>query len=191
AQRWVVISIECDSLSAHSLSIAFTKSTDPTNLTTGWCKYTLDTGGEFPDYPKAGHNNSDWLVGVNDFNTSPPNNFDTAELIAFKKPPNGKITSSCPSLSSDTLGSAGSPLLANGDQVFTAEPADQVDSGSPPGSGTASDSGYFVAYMFPFGGSANAVHVFMFNRDTSGAAHFAFEGDIGVTSYTFPGSVPQ
>ncbi|HEY1591222.1 MAG TPA: Ig-like domain-containing protein [Solirubrobacteraceae bacterium] len=189
AQRWVVISIECDSTSAHSLSIAFTKSTDPTNLATGWCKYTLDTGSEFPDYPKAGHNNSDWLVGVNDFSTS-FGSFDTAELIAFKKPPNGTITS-CPALGSDTAGSAGSPLSAHGDQVFTAEPADQVDSGAPPGSGTASDAGFFVAYAYPSGGSASAIHVFKFSRDTSGVAHFPFEGDIGVAAYSFPGSVPQ
>src|SRR5437588_2174799 len=36
AQRWVVISIACDSTSPHSLSIAFTKSTHPTNLSSGW-----------------------------------------------------------------------------------------------------------------------------------------------------------
>ena len=185
AQRWVVISIECDTLTAHSLSIAFTKSTDPTNLSTGWCKYTLNTGSEFPDYPKAGHNNSDWLVGANDYSTS-TSSFDTAELIAFKKPPNGTITT-CPGTQpSDVL--SGTPLTANGDAVFTPEAPDQVDSGAPPSSGTASDAGYFVAYHY---GSGSAIHVYKFTRDSAGIAHFTFEGDIGVAPYTFPGAVPQ
>ena len=189
AQRWVVISIECTSTSSHTMYLDFTKSTDPTNLSTGWCKYSIDSGSEFPDYPKAGHNSSDWLVGTNDFSTSGAQDFNTAQLWALQKPANGAIAS-CPALHVDKTSTATQLATVDGRVIFTPDASDQLDSGTPP-SGTASDTGYFVAYEQPSGGSASEINVIDFNRDASGTAHFTPEGDIPVTPYTFPGGVPQ
>jgi hypothetical protein len=189
AQRWVVVTIECSTDSSHTMYLDFTKSTDPTDLSTGWCKYSIDSGSEFPDYPKAGHNSSDWLVGTNDFGTI-SGNFDTSQLWAFEKPANGAI-GTCPVLHVDKTPTA-SPLKVAGKAIFTPDASDQLDSGAPP-SGTASDTGYFVAYQQPPSATTNAsdIDVIDFTRDASGTAHFTAVGEIPITPYTFPGGVPQ
>jgi hypothetical protein len=191
AQRWVVVTIECSSDSSHTMYLDFTKSADPTDLSTGWCRYSIDSGSEFPDYPKAGHNSSDWLVGTNDFGTT-SGNFDTSQLWAFEKPANGTV-GTCPVLHVDTTSTAHQLKTVDGSVIFTPDASDQLDSGAPP-SGAASDTGYFVAYEQPttHGTTTDAseIDVIDFTRDASGA-HFTAGGDIPITPYTFPGGVPQ
>lgn len=192
AQRWVVTSIECTNTGSHTLYLAFTKSADPTDLSAGWCTYAIDSGTEFPDYPKTGHNNSDWLVGTNDYSTT-TGAFDTSQLWAFPKPPNGTITGTCPTVNVDKTSTASTLTTVDGHSIFTPDASDQLDSGAPPPPGSASDTGYFVAYELPLTNatSASQIDVIDFSRDATGTAHFTAVGDIPVTSYAVPGAVPQ
>ena len=176
-------SIECVTTSSHTIYFAFSKSSDPTNLTSGWCKYSIDTGSSFFDYDKLGKNDSDWGLGGNDYSTS-TGNPTSADLYVIQKPANGTITT-CPSLN-DTHTSGGALASA-----FTVMPANQVDDAAPPPSGTASDPLWFIGWNYPGGASANTAAVFKYVRTSAGTPTFTSQGNIAVASYSIPAAVPR
>ena len=47
------------------LSWGFSKTSDPSNVTTDWCHYTLSYGIKFPDYPKLGDSQFFLIIGAN------------------------------------------------------------------------------------------------------------------------------
>lgn len=95
ANRWVYYSLDCAaSAGANGFSFGFSKTNNPTNLTTaGWCKYHFNTTSNLEDYGKLGNYNTGWIIGANEFPDAGGMNIS---VIGLRKPPAGTITT-CPS----------------------------------------------------------------------------------------------
>jgi hypothetical protein len=90
-ERWFAVGIRCDgTTSANALYVAFSKSSDPSALTTGWCRYSLSDGEALEDYPKLGLSSDHVAIGVNEFNAV-TEAFDSARIFSAPKPATGTI----------------------------------------------------------------------------------------------------
>src|SRR2546423_3386971 len=91
SSRWYYLAYEDETQNApFHLAFGWSKTADPTQLDdTGWCRFTLDTGALFPDYPKLGHDDQHLIFGVNAFDG---NDFVTAIVYSLPKPQNGEDT---------------------------------------------------------------------------------------------------
>ncbi len=178
-QRWLYLADDIASNGGDFLAFGFSKSTDPTNLVSGWCRYRINTdmgrpaGTFFDDYPKLGHSNSQVIFASNVFQGS---TFATGHIWRFNKPAAGTITT-CPAPPSLTFfGSPTSPLrTADGNLTGTMEPANTA---------AASVNGYVVAADDPPASQVMVWHV-------SSAGALVQDGNVNVTSYAGPGTVPQ
>lgn len=105
----------------NRLAFGFSKSASP-NSSADWCKYFINSGVEFPDFPKLGDSQHFILIGVNQYNP----NFIRSDLYTATKPANGTITT-CPSFAS--LNSRVFRNLTDpaGNRVFSPTPANSID----------------------------------------------------------------
>ena len=187
--RWFYVAIRCDATGQASgtLYVGFSKTSDPTNLSTapagGWCGYGYGGfGAAFEDYPKLGLDGTHIMIGANEFTGSGA--FD-ARIFGLAEPPAGAITT-CPAVGPAGLvfGSASSPLMTTvGHVAETPEPAMVAD---------ASTGGYLVAAdeATPFSG--NGANIQVWQMAGSGATPtLASLGAPGVPAYLLPASVPQ
>lgn len=184
ANRWFYVADRVVARGDNHLAFGWSKTADPSDLTTGWCRFSIPTGDQFDDYPKLGHNNNHIILGTNVFDDSlgGTGGFLTAHIWAIPKPANGDT--SCPTTAptATPFGSAATPLrTADSNLAFTPEPANTFDS---------SANGYIVAADFPGSGSANQVMAW----HISGAAatpSLTQDGNMSVTPYSVPANVPQ
>jgi hypothetical protein len=121
-KRFYYTMINSISQTNNDLAFGFSKSSSPSSgSSSDWCKYSIDFGSQFPDYPKLGDSQYFAVIGVNLF-TSSTSIFLGAEALAVKKPGSG---SGCPSSLSVT---SKSPLMSNGSTpAFTPVPANEID----------------------------------------------------------------
>src|SRR4051812_24438753 len=193
-QRWLylAVAITLDSFGnvtgPNYTLFGLSKSTDPSDLTNGWCSYSLPSGtatghGNLgPDFPKLGHDNLHILFGTDVFDQ--PGDFVTSQITSLPKPAPGTI-SSCPaSLAATVFGSVSSPLkTSDGDTVSTPVPANTADSSS---------SGYIVAADNPANaGSARNQLMAWHMAGSATAPALTADGNIGVNSYDVPASALQ
>lgn len=129
------------------LVYGFSKTSDPTDLTNGWCRYSLASGTLadgtplIDDYPKLGHDDRHLIFGSNVFTTDARETFVTARIWSVPKPSPGPLTS-CPAPPvATTFGSRSEPLHnGDGSLAFTPVPANTIN---------ASRAGYVVAAEDP------------------------------------------
>jgi hypothetical protein len=168
AGRWLYLADDEPS-SGHFLVFGFSKTSDPSDLVNGWCRYSVSTGNDFNDYPKLGHNDNNMIFGANVFGSV---SFKNAALWTAPKPAVGSTT--CPASVSATSFSLGSG-------VFTPVPANTSD---------GSANGYVVAASDPGSGTANHIGAYHVSGPAS-APTVTSDGSMTVSSYSVPANVPQ
>ncbi len=121
-KRFYYTTIDAVSQTNNNLAFGFSKSASPSSgSSSDWCRYSIDFGSQFPDYPKLGDSRYFALIGVNLFNSS-GSLFLGAEALAIKKPGSGSGCPSSPSVKSK------SPLMSNDStEAFTPVPANEID----------------------------------------------------------------
>jgi len=182
SKRWFYLNAAFNPINNGLLEFGFSKSSDPSNLTSGWCQYTLDissangvsTGTYFPDFPKLGHDNAHVLLTDNTFSSS---NFISAQIWSYPKPAAGAI-SACPASETTTLfGSSAAQLKTSlGNLAFTVIPANTADS---------SAAGFVVS-------ADGTTHLMTWEVDGSGGSPtLKKDGEITISTFGLPANVPQ
>src|SRR6266566_3022345 len=160
------------------LDIGFSTTATPTLSASSWCRYSLNFGSNFPDYPKLGDTKDFQLIGVNEFSGS---SFAGSHIAWLSKPPSG---TACPAPSTFKAGVSGTLKNANGTAAFTPVPANQTDTSS---------TGWAVARpaSIPSGG-ATFLTLFKVTKSATGTATIPTTGiSVPVTAYKVPASAPQ
>ena len=128
---------------ANMLIFGWSKTSDPSDLTNGWCRFGMARGNLLDDYPKLGHDDNFISIGTNVYDDS-TNKFLTANIFAIQKPAAGDT--SCAVNTILYVADAAHPLRnADGSIAFTPVPANTADS---------SPFGYIVAAHSPVDGTA-------------------------------------
>ena len=178
--RWFYAAIGFDqNLTNSYILFGWSMTADPNNLAAGWCRYAIQTGTNFPDFPKLGHDASFVIIGTNVFDTSKSGlPFVTSDIWAIAKPPATQSTCSA-SVSSTHFADATHPLKnADGTPAATPVPANTSDNFA---------TGYIVSAHDP---SVTAQSKLMVWHMAAGPTLVA-DGDIAVPTYAAPPSVPQ
>jgi hypothetical protein len=160
------------------LDIGFSTTATPTLSPSSWCRFALNFGSTFPDYPKLGDTQDFMLIGSNDF--SGPN-FAGSTIAWMTKPPAG---SACPAPGTLAIGLTGALKNADGTAAFTPVPANQTDT-SPAGWAVARPA------SIPPGG-ATFLTVFTVTKSATGAAVIPVTGtSVPVSAFQVPASATQ
>jgi hypothetical protein len=159
--------------STNLLLFGFSKTASPSSAG-DWCKYSINYGSEFPDYPKMGDSKRRILVGTNVFNSSGP--FLRTDLAAITKPVAGDT---CQAPETLTLSLATNLLDAKGRVAWTPVPANQTDDSS---------AGWVVATKCCSGG---LISVFKVTENSDGTISVGAARTLDVPSYSVPQSAPQ
>ena len=170
---------------ANMLIFGWSKTSDPSDLTNGWCKFGTARGKYLDDYPKLGHDNNFISIGTNVYDdTNAPNyTFLTANIFVINKPQLGD--SSCSVNTVLYVADASNPLHnADGSKAFTPVPANTVDS---------SAVGYIVAAHSPVDGVGTSAPKIMVWHWASigGTPSLVSDGDVSIPTFDVPAPVPQ
>lgn len=165
------------------LVYGFSKTSDPTDLANGWCRYSLASGTLadgtplIDDYPKLGHDDRHLIFGSNVFTTDAAQTFVTARIWSVPKPSPGPLTS-CPAPPVATsFGSQSEPLRnADGSLAFTPVPANTVN---------ASRAGYVVAAEDPTAAPRDQLMLWHVTG-TATSPTLVQDGQVTVRSYRVP-----
>jgi hypothetical protein len=137
--------------------VAVSRSPDPTNLTTNWCRYNIDARGEigsanesWGDYPGIGAGRDSFSMSLNNFRFS-DNSFRFARIHVWNKNVASNNATSCPTVPRRTF----QPSSTAGNfALFTIQPAQHYTS---PSSGTSTTNPAY--YLSTTRGSTNQYHV--------------------------------
>ena len=181
ANRWFYLAADIEGEGNNFLVFGWSKTSDPSDLTGGWCRFGLSTGDILDDYPKLGHNDNHIIFGTNAVYAEAF--FLTARIWTVAKPANGQT--SCPaSLPTFYFGTPFfDPLTtADGDTAFTPVPANTAGS---------SANGYVVAADYPqFVSGPNQVMAWHVSGP-GGSPTLTVDGNMSVSSFGVPADVPQ
>jgi YD repeat-containing protein len=175
--RWYFAGIDVGT-GSEQLLVGFSKTSDPSNLASGWCTYSIATTGFLDDFPKLGDDDGHIIVGANRFLGD--NTFETAVIYAIDKPGAG---ATCPASPAFTrFGSSASHLTkTGGGDAFTPVPANTTDSSS---------GGYVVAADNR--GSGSGTHIEAWHvGGPPGAPTLTQDGRIAVSAFSVPANAPQ
>ncbi len=167
------------------LLFGWSKTSDPTNLSGGWCRFGVLGGSLLPDYPKLGHDDNFIAVGANLYDMSQPTQpFVTAQIYAMPKPAAGDT--SCTPPAAYVFADPTHPLLnADGTLAFTPVPANTAD---------ASTGAFIVAAhsptLAPLGAQAK-IMTWNLRRLATAKPALNVDGDVSVGSFNVPANVPQ
>jgi Domain of unknown function (DUF5979)/Fibronectin type III domain len=167
---------------ANMLIFGWSKTSDPSDLTNGWCRFGTPRGNLLDDYPKLGHDDNFISIGTNVYNDS-TNAFVTANIFAIRKPAAGDT--SCSVGTVFYVADAAHPLHnADGSIAFTPVPANTAD---------ASAFGYVVAAHSPVDGTGSSAPKIMVWHWAlvGGAPALVSDGDVTVPTFDIPAPVPQ
>jgi hypothetical protein len=171
----------CNNVVNDYLAFGWSRTSDPTDLLYGWCRYAINTGSNLEDFPKLGHDNNFITVGANVFTNfgNAGTRFVSAIIWAISKPAYGDT--GCPRPPSATyFGGVPGSMLKNSDgsTAFTPVPADVTDSSS---------YGYIVAaHLVP----SNKIMTWHLGSNL-GSPVLSADGDVTVATYDIPPLVPQ
>jgi hypothetical protein len=171
SSRWYYATDDCTRSSCNRnnfLAFGWSKTSDPSDLVSGWCRFRISTSRQLDDYPKLGHDNNHILIGANRFS---PTFFTNGQLWSIPKPGAG---TTCPT----SLTASGFNLTSS---AFTPVPANTSDSSSV---------GYLVAADYPGSGSANHIAAWHVGG-TATSPTLTSDGNMTVTSFSVPSNVPQ
>ena len=187
SDRWFFLALRCDGTTTdNQLYVGWSKTDDPSDLATGWCTFAVSSSPatSLDDYPKLGLDGTHVIVGTNDYDAS-SSAFQTAHILVAPKPASGPL-GSCTAPSFTVFGSPGAPLTtADGNFVFTPQPATVSDA--------SSTLGYVVAADFEdAAGDQSGSHLMIWQiGGTSTTPTLLNVGDVAVSSFAVPPPVPQ
>lgn len=173
--RWLYVAVvPCDgNASDFGLAFGWSKSTSPDLTPSNWCQYTMDSGPHIEDYPKLGHDDSQILIGTNQFGSDGI----FSKIFVLDKPANGDTN--CPDTSTEESTAA---VLTVGKRSkggpWTPVAANLADS-SPVGYVVATDLDYKHLHLFTVGRDSNQANVLLDSKT------------IPVPQYCLPLSIPQ
>jgi hypothetical protein len=166
------------------LLFGWSKTSDPSDLANGWCRFGIFRANLLDDYPKLGHDDNFISIGVNVYDDSQGFKFITANVFAIPMPALGDT--SCVSGSATYFANAASVLHdADGSVAFTPVPANTAD---------ASAAGYIVAAHSPVDGvGSSAPKIMVWHlASVGGSPALVADGDVDVGgSFDVPAPVPQ
>jgi hypothetical protein len=168
---------------ANMLIFGWSKTSDPSDLTNGWCRFGLPRGNLLDDYPKLGHDDNFISIGTNVYDDSTNFTFLTANIFAIRKPAAGDT--SCAVNTVLYVADAAHPLHnADGSIAFTPVPANTADS---------SAFGYIVAAHSPVDGTGSSAPKIMVWHWAlvGGSPALVSDGDVTVPTFDIPAPVPQ
>ncbi len=163
------------SASQNLLTFGFSKSTSPSNVTTDWCKYAINYGADFPDYPKMGDSRYFIIIGVNVFSPS----FIGSDIVAISKPAGTGTIATCPDATTFKVGIDSNLKDSGGSQVFTPVPSNQIDTNS---------KGYVVAST---GGGGTKLWFYTVTKAGTGFPLFGAARGVTVAAYPSPPNATQ
>ncbi len=165
------------------LLYGFSKTTDPTDLSNGWCHYSVASGSApngvplIDDYPKLGHDDRRLIFGSNAFTTGGNGAFMTARIWSIPAPPAGPLGECPPAPAATTFGSPERPLRTPaGVLAFTPVPANTFN---------ASARGYILAADDATNGVQRHIAAWHVSGPASNPTLTA-DGEIPVASYSVP-----
>src|SRR2546427_781378 len=184
--RWIYSLISFTSnFSSSYVLFGWSKTADPTNLTSGWCQFGIGSGSMLPDYPKLGHDDNFIVIGANVYDMSKSTQpFVTAQIYAMSKPAAGSTSCTAPTAH---MFADSNHLLKNSDGslAFTPVPTNTVD---------ASQNGFIVAAHTPTlapNGPQAKIMTWHLVRQGSGTPALSADGDLTVGTFDVPAGVPQ
>ena len=175
-KRFYYVTDDIVSASENVINFGFSTSATPTLSAGSWCRFNLNFGAFFPDFPKLGDTRDFMLTGFNLFSGT---SFAGAGIAWVAKPPSRP---GCPT----TLkaGVAGPLKNANGTAAFTPVPANQADPG-PTGWAVARPGRIRAA-------GATFLTLFKVTRSAAGTATIPATGTaVRVSAYKVPAAAPQ
>jgi len=174
SERWLFVVLGCDpSFNTHTIVFGWSKTSDPSDLVSGWCSFIDNTPGVVADYPKLGHSAGYMIVGTNNF--SSPTTFVGAQITWMATPFPTDRTCVKPTITK-------SPgALHNGDSsvTFTPVPVDTT---------TSATDGYVLSAYDPSGPTLQS-HVSVWHVNAAGT--LIKDPDITVNTYTQPNAAPD
>ena len=184
ANRWFYLAIAF-ATGNNFLVFGWSKTSDPSDLSNGWCRYGVGTGSSLNDFPKLGHDDNYLLFGSNVYNDSLSGEpFITANIWAYPKPTPGDSACAAPAVAYYFADATHLLLNADGTPADTPVPANTTQS---------STGGYIVAAHSPLtkpAGARSRVMVWHMTKQ-GGLPTLVADGDIAVNAYDVPADVPQ
>lgn len=184
--RWLYSLVGFNSnFTTTEVLFGWSKTSNPTDLSAGWCRFAAPSGSMLPDYDKLGHDDNFILVGANLYDMSLSSQpFVSAQIYAITKP--GAGDASCASPPVFTFADSKHVLKnSDGTLAFTPIPANTAD---------ASQGGFIVAAHSPTLaplGAQNQIMAWHVTRQPSGNPVLNADGDMTVNSFDVPAGVPQ
>jgi len=182
AGRWLYAAVGV-STGNNVLLFGWSKTSNPSDLTNGWCRFGIQRGSSLDDYPKLGHDDNFISIGSNVYDDTTNYTFLTANVFAIPKPAAGDT--SC-AVGTATYWADATHVLhnADGSVAFTPVPANTAD---------ASALGYIVAAHSPVDGvGSSAPKVMVWHLASVGASPtLVADGDVAVSTFDIPAPVPQ
>jgi sugar lactone lactonase YvrE len=183
SERWFAVAIRCDGTqSANAVYIAFSKTSDPSSLSTGWCQYSTSFGELLEDYPKLGLSSDHIIIGTNEFDRF---GFDSANVLTSQKPASGAITTCPPAFTVYAFAAPNSELKTSVEEhkALSPQPATEADGGQ---------SGYVVAAdeKAGFGSPGSYIMVWQLEGGLYGG-FLAKLGALYVPPFETPPDIPQ
>lgn len=175
-QRWLYSALNCNAtLGSENLYFGFSKGASPLPLdSSNWCRYTIPTGSNLEDYDKLGHDNTQIIIGANEYTDDGIGGFAGGKIFVLPKPAPGTVAT-CPTQQVEV---GNSPVTLTVPDAFTPVPANIADS---------STDGYVVAND---NNSFSQLDLYTITPSvTSGA--MSPTTAVAVPAYSFPASVPQ
>jgi hypothetical protein len=171
--RFYYASYDIRSSTHNQVAFGFSRSASPNNAS-NWCKYVLDYGVPFPDFPKLGDSRFFALIGDNVFANGGNGGFLGSDLVAISKPPAG---SGCPAASRFRVGDR---VLSR--NSVTPVPANEIDTNA---------TGWTVARS----SAASSTQLRLFrvtrNPNTGNPVIQTNPTSVNVPSYAIPPNAPQ
>ncbi|MEP6469836.1 MAG: fibronectin type III domain-containing protein [Chloroflexota bacterium] len=184
--RWLYAAVGIAS-GNNVLLFGWSKNADPSNLTSGWCRFGVYRDQFLDDYPKLGHDDNYLTIGSNVYDdTVPGYGWVTATIWAIPKPAVGDTSCAVPASAYNFADGANPLLNADGSPASTPVPANNAG-GAPVGYVVAGHSplddpvgprtDLMVWHVMPAGGGP--------------APTLVTDGDVAVGSFDVPAPAPQ
>jgi hypothetical protein len=178
-QRWLYAALDCGEnagTNSEKFYFGWSKGVSPDLSASNWCRYQVSTGNNIEDYPKLGHDDSQIIIGTNEFDDNSLN-YLQSNIWVFDKPSPGDTN--CPTDTAENVTTT-TPIKVgdNGGGAFTPVPANIADS---------STAGYVVAT------NQDQAHLDLYAIGHDGGGNNVLLSTTSVTVPTFglPANVPQ
>ena len=164
-----------DSRSAahNQVAFGFSRTASPSSAA-DWCKYVVDAGASFPDFPKLGDSQFFFMIGVNFFANAGSGGFQGSDLLAVSKPAAG---SGCPAPATFKFDDR---ILSS--NSFTPVPANEIDT---------NPTGWTVAESFGLPSTQLRLFKVTRNSATGNPVIQSSPTNVTVPTYAIPPNAPQ